>query len=72
MRRAAHQLYDAQPLVLDDPLAVRILGPHIEDVERTPGRQPRFKPRPYSVGLRALMVARSRLAEDLLARAVRA
>ena len=67
MRRAAHQLYDARPLVFDDPIAVPILGSHAAEVERTPGRDPRNKPRPYSVSLRAFLVARSRYAEDLLA-----
>lgn len=70
MRRAAHQLYDAPPLVFDDPFAVRILGPHAAEVERTPGLNPANKPRPFSVALRAFLVARSRYAEDLLARAV--
>jgi methyltransferase (TIGR00027 family) len=70
MRRAAHQLYDARPLVLDDPIAVAMLGPHAAELERTPGRDPEHKARPYSVGLRAFLVARSRYAEDLLAQAV--
>jgi methyltransferase (TIGR00027 family) len=70
MRRAAHQLYDAQPLVFDDPIAVAILGPHAAEIERTPGRNPDRKPRPFSIGLRAFIVARSRYAEDLLAQAV--
>jgi methyltransferase (TIGR00027 family) len=76
MRRAAHQLYDARPLVLDDPFAVAILGPHAAEIERTPGRGwtpgrgAKHKPRPYSIGLRAFLVARSRYAEDLLAHAV--
>jgi methyltransferase (TIGR00027 family) len=70
MRRAAHQLYDAPPLVFEDPLAVAILGPHAAEIERTPGRNPANKPRPFSIGLRAYLVARSRYAEDLLARAV--
>jgi methyltransferase (TIGR00027 family) len=67
MRRAAHQLYDAPPLIFEDPIAVRILGPeYLPDVERT-----RFKlTKPHSVALRAFLVARSRYAEDLLARAV--
>jgi methyltransferase (TIGR00027 family) len=67
MRRAAHQLYDAPPLVLEDPLAVRVLGPeYLPEVERT-----QFKlHKPHSVALRAFLVARSRYAEDLLARAV--
>ncbi len=70
MRRAAHQLYDAPPLVFYDPIAVAILGPHAAEVERTPGRNPGHKPRPFSIGLRAFLVARSRYAEDLLAQAV--
>jgi methyltransferase (TIGR00027 family) len=70
MRRAAHQLYDAPPLVFQDPLAVAILGPHAAEIERTPGRNPLNKPRPFSVSLRAYLVARSRYAEDLLAHAV--
>jgi methyltransferase (TIGR00027 family) len=72
LRRAAHQLYDAPPLVLDDPIAVRILGPHIAELERTPKPAPGKKERPFSVALRAFLVARSRYAEDLLARAVAA
>jgi methyltransferase (TIGR00027 family) len=67
LRRAAHQLYDAQPLVLDDPIAVPILGAaYAEDLRRTPTRPDR----PFSVGLRAFLVARSRYAEDNLAHAV--
>ena len=67
MRRAAHQLYDARPLVFEDPIAVPILGDtYAEEVRRTPQRPDR----PWSVGLRAFMVARSRYAEDNLARAV--
>ncbi len=70
MRRAAHQLYDAKPLVFDDPIAVAILAAHAAEIERTPGRDPQHKPRPFSVGLRAFLVARSRYAEELLAQAV--
>ncbi len=70
MRRAAHQLYDARPLILDDPIAIPILGPHAAEIERTPGRDPANKPRPFSISLRAFLVARSRYAEDLLAQAV--
>lgn len=67
MRRAAHQIYDAAPLVFPDPLALPILGAeYLPEVERT-----RFKlHKPHSVALRAHLVARSRYAEDLLARAV--
>jgi methyltransferase (TIGR00027 family) len=67
LRRAAHQLYDAPPLVLDDPVAVAILGEtYREELLRTPTRPDR----PFSVGLRAFLVARSRYAEDNLATAV--
>jgi methyltransferase (TIGR00027 family) len=69
LRRAAHQLYDAPPLVFDDPIAVRILGPHTAELERTPRPEPGKKEKPFSVGLRAFLVARSRYAEDQLARA---
>jgi methyltransferase (TIGR00027 family) len=67
MRRAAHQIYDAQPLIFEDPFAVSILGDtYAEEVRRTPTRPDR----PFSVSLRAFLVARSRYAEDNLARAV--
>jgi methyltransferase (TIGR00027 family) len=67
MRRAAHQIYDAKPLVLDDPIAVPILGTtYAEELRRTPTRPDR----PFSVALRAFLVARSRYAEDNLMRAV--
>jgi methyltransferase (TIGR00027 family) len=46
-----------------------MLGPHAEELVRTPGRNPERKPRPFSVSLRAFLVARSRYAEDLLAHA---
>ena len=64
LRRAAHQVQDAQPLVFADPLAIPILGPeHREDIRRTPDKLKR----PFSAGLRAFMVARARFAEDTLA-----
>lgn len=67
MRRAAHQIYDDKPLVFDDPFAVSILGDtYAEEVRRTPIRPDR----PSSISLRAFLVARSRYAEDNLARAV--
>ncbi|QHS52734.1 class I SAM-dependent methyltransferase [Edaphobacter sp. 12200R-103] len=67
MRRAAHQIYDAAPLVFSDPIAVPILGAeYLPEIERT-----RFKlHKPHSVALRAHMIVRSRYAEDLLAKAV--
>ena len=68
LRRAAHQICDAQPLVFEDPLAVRILGPqYSQELARTPGAQRK----PFSAALRAFMVARARLAEDALAAAYR-
>jgi methyltransferase (TIGR00027 family) len=67
LRRAAHQIYDAPPLVLDDPIAVPLLGTgYTEELRRTPTRPDR----PFSVALRAFIVARNRYAEDNLAKAV--
>lgn len=66
LRRAAHQVHDAHPLVFEDPLAIRILGrEHAAEVARTPDKLRR----PFSAALRAFMVARARLAEDALAAA---
>jgi methyltransferase (TIGR00027 family) len=66
LRRAAHQIYDS-PLVFVDPVAIPILGDaYAEELRRTPVRVDR----PFSVALRAFMVARSRYAEDNLRRAV--
>jgi methyltransferase (TIGR00027 family) len=68
LRRAAHQIYDS-PLVFEDPIAVPILGTtYVEELRRTPVRADR----PFSVALRAFIVARSRYAEDNLRRAVAA
>ncbi len=67
LRRAAHQVQDERPLVFEDPLAVRILGPaYAEEIRRTPDAAKR----PFSAGLRAFMVARARLAEETLAAGV--
>jgi methyltransferase (TIGR00027 family) len=67
LRRAAHQMHDARPLVFEDPLAVRILGPgYAEELRRTPDSEKR----PFSAGIRAFMVVRARLAEDVLATAM--
>jgi methyltransferase (TIGR00027 family) len=61
-RRAIHQLLD-QPPVLDDPIAVPILGPKFEiDHER--------QKHPAARSFRAFMAARSRYVEDNLASAV--
>jgi methyltransferase (TIGR00027 family) len=67
LRRAAHQLHDERPLVFDDPLAVPILGAEFhEELQRTPDKEKR----PFSAALRAFMVVRARLAEDVLAAGV--
>ena len=67
LRRAAHQMYDSKPLILDDPFAVPILGKtYLQDLQRTPQRTDRS----HSRSLRAWLVARSRFAEDRLAAAV--
>ncbi len=59
IRRAAHQLID-QPRVLDDPIAVRLIGPGFaRDMERAM--------HPVARDFRLFMAARSRYAEDHLA-----
>ena len=64
LRRAAHQLYD-KPIVFKDPIAVPILGQtYAEELRRTPLEKP------FSIAMRAHLVARSRYAEDNLGRAV--
>jgi methyltransferase (TIGR00027 family) len=66
LRRAAHQIHDS-PVVFDDPIAVALLGAtYAEELRRTPTRTDR----PFSISLRAFLVARSRYAEDNLKRAV--
>lgn len=65
LRRAAHQLWD-NPRVLDDPVALKIIGPE----EATRLRQSRPADPPLDRYLRAFLAARSRYAEDQLARAV--
>jgi methyltransferase (TIGR00027 family) len=65
IRRAAHQLLD-NPKVLDDPLALRIIGAAAaEELRSNPKEHHAF-----SRAFRAFMAARSRYAEDELARAV--
>src|ERR1700732_4681149 len=65
IRRAAHQLLD-QPKVLDDPLALRIIGTEAADDLRSNPKEHHA----FSRAFRAFMAARSRYAEDELARAV--
>ena len=68
LRRAAHQVVDAKPLVFEDPLAVRILPLDArEELRRTPNADRR----PFSAALRAWMVGRARYAEDVLEAGVR-
>ncbi|HTJ29893.1 MAG TPA: SAM-dependent methyltransferase [Acidobacteriaceae bacterium] len=61
IRRAVHQLLD-QPPVLNDPIAIPILGERFHF-------EPEQQAHPYARAFRAFMAARSRLAEDQLARA---
>ena len=65
LRRAAHQLWDT-PRVFDDPLALKIIS------EDAAGELTRSRPTevPPDRHLRAFLAARSRYAEDQLARAV--
>jgi methyltransferase (TIGR00027 family) len=65
IRRAAHQLLD-EPRVLDDPLALRIIGAEAEEALRSNPKEHHA----FSRAFRAFMAARSRYAEDELARAV--
>jgi methyltransferase (TIGR00027 family) len=65
IRRAAHQLLD-QPRVLDDPLALRIIGAEAADELRSNPKEDHA----FSRAFRAFMAARSRFAEDELASAV--
>ncbi len=65
IRRAAHQLLD-KPKVLDDPLALRIIGSEAaQELQSNPKEHPGF-----SRAFRAFMAVRSRYAEDELAHAV--
>jgi methyltransferase (TIGR00027 family) len=64
-RRAAHQLLD-EPKVLDDPLALRIIGAEAANELRSNPKENHA----FSRAFRAFMAVRSRYAEDELARAV--
>ncbi len=66
MRRAAHQLFD-NPKVLDDPIAMPIIGPKAAERLRTESPGAFGK---YGLSIRAFMVARSRYAEEALARSI--
>ena len=65
--RAAHQLLDPPPHVLEDPTAVAVLGPGAEQSIKESAARAQM---PENRALRAHMVLRSRFAEDRLAAAV--
>jgi methyltransferase (TIGR00027 family) len=66
MRRAAHQVLD-RPLIFEDPLALRIVGP--DGASEIHGAPAQFET-PIRRLMRAFLVMRSRYAEDLLGAAV--
>jgi methyltransferase (TIGR00027 family) len=66
MRRAIHQILE-DPKVLEDPLAIAILG---EQTAAELRASPEQLERPGTATLRAFIAARSRFAEDRLAEAV--
>jgi methyltransferase (TIGR00027 family) len=61
--RAAHQIFDCSPLVLDDPIALPLLGVEAEALIRS-SRDKYMSPE--AKALRAHVVLRSRYAEDRL------
>jgi methyltransferase (TIGR00027 family) len=64
LQRAAHQLLDT-PRILDDPLAIKVIRPDLrEDLLAHPEHNDRS---PMSRPTRALVVVRTRIAEDELA-----
>ena len=65
IRRAAHQILD-EPRVLDDPLALRIIGSEAEAELRSNPKEHHA----FARAFRAFMAVRSRYAEDELAGAV--
>lgn len=67
MLRAAHQLLDDKPSIVDDPIAIRLLDDATRElitVQRADLLSPRL------MILRAAVLLRTRYAEDLLARAI--
>lgn len=63
LSRVAHQLWDS-PLVLDDPVALRLVGAEARAALERGGLEKYSR---LSHGIRAYPVARSRFAEDQLA-----
>lgn len=65
--RAVHQEIDGRPLILDDPIAPRLLGPRWTARAVAAARA---NPDPRMAALRSHIVTRSRYAEDRMAEAV--
>jgi methyltransferase (TIGR00027 family) len=65
--RAAHQIIDAEPRLLEDPVAVTLLGPDAKG--RIEANVETYRS-PVAESLRAHVVLRARFAEDRLAEAV--
>ena len=65
--RAAHQMLDGEPKLLDDPVAITLLGPDASG--RIQANAEAYRS-PIAESLRAHVVLRSRFAEDRLAEAV--
>jgi methyltransferase (TIGR00027 family) len=68
MLRAVHQILDAQPKILDDPIAGILLGDEFD--RKIAGYHDRAR-EPWVMELRSQVVLRSRFAEERLAEAVR-
>jgi len=64
--RAAHQLLDGEPKLLNDPAILRLLGPASGEAIRQYADRYRL---PHSIALRSHVLLRSRYAEDCLAKA---
>jgi methyltransferase (TIGR00027 family) len=67
MRRAAHQILD-KPVVFEDPLAIRMLGP--EGARRLEAAPRAHEAHPVSKPLRAFLAARGRVAEERMSAAM--
>jgi methyltransferase (TIGR00027 family) len=65
--RAAHQIFDAEPRILEDPIAERLLD---DDTRERMRAHPERLATPLVAVLRTHVVVRSRFAEDRLAEAV--
>ncbi|MFI5178831.1 MAG: class I SAM-dependent methyltransferase [Vicinamibacterales bacterium] len=65
--RAAHVLFDAEPRILNDTVAIRLLEPELEDRLRA---TPAAAAQATAQALRSHVVVRSRYSEDCLAEAV--